>query len=440
MSEKAEKSSGWLKTIIGTLTGLLSGAIVMYLTPLVDRVIKPAKPVANFGVEHDGLTVTFHNQSTGGHEGWWDFGDGSPLEPVSPQQQVLTHTYPAPSDYQAKLTLRNLIGEENERTVAIHLDAPKSEPPQVLTLEATPIGSGAYAPATFRVTGRAKNATLCVWSAGDDRPVEISRDTPNNQERLVTFARPGNYRIKMVAVNGLDADEKSQVVSVREAPAGSVTASLAVTDQAIRVEAVSANYVFHQAFSPFTRSDVEPIALTVPAKPGFEIADIRLKSATGPGLQGKPALTLDPTAVGCPGARDLKLQLAPDRRSAMLTGQLVREGGKRGGASLSLPVVLLQERRSRAARPPIPVTSALAVPGSATLSLPPLPANWVDTQRQVRVELRDGDRVIWQCSQVPSTAVIPLRGRRYSVTTRVQGNQVAIDLAEVRPGQSASAR
>src|SRR5262245_37900819 len=47
-------AGGWLKTILGTVAGLLGGGIMMYLSPLLDKVIKPPRPVANFAVEHEG--------------------------------------------------------------------------------------------------------------------------------------------------------------------------------------------------------------------------------------------------------------------------------------------------------------------------------------------------------------------------------------------------
>src|SRR6266849_5833345 len=107
----AEQKSvkGWLKTLFGTMLGLASGAAAMYISPLVNGVIKPGRPLANFAVETDGLTATFHNRYTG--EGWWDFGDGSPLEPAMHDQASLSHTYPRPGTYTAKLTVRNFIGE-----------------------------------------------------------------------------------------------------------------------------------------------------------------------------------------------------------------------------------------------------------------------------------------------------------------------------------------
>src|SRR5262249_27591215 len=64
----AGKISARLKTLLGSIAGLLSGAFMMYVSPLVDKVISPAKPVANFGVEYNGLTVAFTNQSANGSE------------------------------------------------------------------------------------------------------------------------------------------------------------------------------------------------------------------------------------------------------------------------------------------------------------------------------------------------------------------------------------
>lgn len=60
-----EKIKGWIKMAIGTAGGLLSGAIVMYVTPLVDKVVRPSKPLANFSHEKDGLKIRFQNLSSG---------------------------------------------------------------------------------------------------------------------------------------------------------------------------------------------------------------------------------------------------------------------------------------------------------------------------------------------------------------------------------------
>src|SRR5439155_22504408 len=70
---KGNKLISWVKAGLVSLGGLLAGAAMMYASPLLDRVIKPNPPVANFQSEPDGLKVVFHNRATGGREGWWEF-------------------------------------------------------------------------------------------------------------------------------------------------------------------------------------------------------------------------------------------------------------------------------------------------------------------------------------------------------------------------------
>ena len=130
------KISTWVKTVVGTLAGLMSGAAMVYVSPLVDRVVKPTKPLANFAADVSGLTVTFHNRSSGNGEGWWDYGDGSPLEPITSTQETVAHTYPGPGSYVVKLTMRNFIGDESDRTINLQLDNLKTEPPAIQALDA----------------------------------------------------------------------------------------------------------------------------------------------------------------------------------------------------------------------------------------------------------------------------------------------------------------
>jgi len=133
MSETQEKKS-WLRTIIGAVAGLCSGAVIMYLTPLVNSVVKGEPPLANFDARPDGLNVTFHNLSAGpkSMEGWWDFGDGSALTPLAADQDV-RHTYTRPGAYTAKLTVRNLLGEASDRSVTLQLDAAAAAEPRALS-------------------------------------------------------------------------------------------------------------------------------------------------------------------------------------------------------------------------------------------------------------------------------------------------------------------
>src|SRR5262245_55296214 len=82
---------GWLKAGILGFLGLGGGIAGTYLTAVVDTVVKPAKPVANFAIAADGLNLTCQNQASG-ESGWWDFGDGTPLEPFAADKHP-AHNY-----------------------------------------------------------------------------------------------------------------------------------------------------------------------------------------------------------------------------------------------------------------------------------------------------------------------------------------------------------
>jgi hypothetical protein len=125
-------------------------------------------------------------------------------------------------------------------------------------------------------------------------------------------------------------------------------------------------------------------------------------------------------------------------------GELVRDGGRplrsKGTApTLLVRVQLTQERRTPVSRPPVSVTTTLSVPGSAAVSLPPLPPGWVDPRRQLRLELRDGDRLVWQESQLPRGVPVQLQNRRCTLTAVPLGNQVRIDLAASKTSQQLTA-
>src|SRR5262249_32171243 len=202
-----------------------------------------------------------------------------------------------PDSYMAKLIWRNLIGDENDRAVKIDLDKPKSEPPTIVALEATPVCAGALAPATFRVVGKTKNAKLCVWDCGDDRRLEFSTAAPDNQDRLVTFKKAGGYMVKLAAVNGDQGVEKSTIVYVDEPPPGSVAAILTVQDQGTRVDKIETPLAITANVPPYHKDDVYRFDRQAPAKQGYQVIDARMEAVTDRGV------------------RNLDLKIAPDRQS-----------------------------------------------------------------------------------------------------------------------------
>jgi PKD repeat protein len=273
MAESTEKPEGkkgsWFKAMIGTVAGLMSGAFMMYLSPLLDKVVRPAKPVANFAVDVQGLTVQFHNRSSSRAEGWWDFGDGSPLEPVNAETSTVLHTYAKPGTYTVKLSLRNLLNEENDRSVTINVDSANTDPPAILALEAIPVSGSFYAPATFRLVSKMKNTSLCVWETDPDRPLDIIPDPPAEQDRLVTYNEPGGYVVKLVAVNGKQAKEKSIIVQVMEPPTGAVTAVLHVTEQMVKVDKADRRVTLTESFGGNASATSMPINRKIDARLGW---------------------------------------------------------------------------------------------------------------------------------------------------------------------------
>jgi hypothetical protein len=418
------KMGSKFKTLCGTLAGLLSGAFMMYVSPLITKVIEPAKPVANFGIEANGMTVTFYNQSTGGSEGWLDYGDGSPLEPVSAKQMTLTHTYLNPDSYLAKLTWRNLLGDENERSVKIELEKPKTEPPAIVALEANPICPGAYAPATFHVVTKLKNAQLSVWDCGDDRKLEFASENLDNLDRLVTFQRAGGYMVKVAAVNGEQAVERSTIVYVDEPPPGMITAILTLSDQGTRVDKLESTVAVATSFPVYSKEDAYRFDRQVPAKPGYSITDAKME------------------IVNNQGVRNLDMKIAPDKQSIHVTGELVKESGlfKRSTPppSLLVRVKMTQEREVPDKRAPVALTGTIPAPGSILVSLPPLPATWINAQRQLKLELREGDRVAWQEAPLPRNAPVTLQNRHLSLTATPQDSQVRVELTEASPSPPVS--
>src|SRR5262245_2851496 len=349
-------------------------------------------------------------------------------------QEIVTHKYTNPGYYTVKLVVRNLLGEPDERSVALHLDEDHGEPPQIKALDAFPQSPGSYAPATFRIKSEVKNAKVCVWDFDDDRPLEIVSDCSGGLDRLVTFEKPGGYVIKLAAVNGNHAVEKTEIVNVLERPAGMVTAVLTVTDQATQVETLSTPFSFVEQFPGQQKQDVYHFEKLAPARQGYEIKEVRLQNGKTPGpkLEDQNELAVAEPFLSGMGMKNVKLTLASDRKSVKLGGDLVRDPllGKKDKTlpNVTVPVVIVQEKRSQAQRQPITITGSFSFPGSIMLKLPELPKDWVDARRQFRRELLDADRVALQESLLPRNRAVGVQGRRFVINAVQVGEQIRVDL------------
>jgi PKD repeat protein len=445
-SPRSGKLSGWIKAILGAIGGICSGVLAMNLTAYLNNAVKPAKPIANFGAVPEGLTVQFQNLSQGG-QGWWDFGDGTPLQPVTPDHEFVTHTYPRPGDYTVKLSLHNVVNDESERSVPVHVDdkaSPAALPPHIDSLVATPLSPGSYAPATIRLVSKVSHADVCVWDLGTDQPLEVITDSTAtaDQDRLVTFRKPGNYVIKLAAVNGTRSDEKTETVTIKDPPAGAATFVLNVCGKATHVMIHPRDYIFGQTFPREATGDTYHLDLRSPGRPDHIIADVTIKGPTGSdvaSLGQRTALDLDAEQLGLHSVRNLHLEVADDRQSVRLTGDLVRDPAHRDDpCGMVLPVVLREQKRVSMDLKAQEVTAVVALPengspSSVMLPFPPLAKTCEKAQRNLTLQLRDGDQVVWQDTQLTKSAIATLQKRRFVVTATKMSDQVRVDMIEAPP-------
>lgn len=367
------KKVGWIKAGVLGVLGLCGGVGGTYFTAVVDRAVKPAKPVANFAVAADGLSVTCENRASG-ESGWWDFGDGTPLEPFAPDQPM-KHTYAKPGSYAVKLIVRNYFGEENDRTVPIEVGtataAKDAPPPQIAAFAVQPLGAAAVAPATFRVTADVTNAGSCVWDYGDGR-VEVTE--AGKIDRLVTFERPGTFAVSLVAHNGRTGAKQTAQAKVDAPREGTTMAVLRVTDTGTKLdrlvgtEAVAVPVPNDKGAPGFSKS--------VPARAGFTVVSAE--------VAGAPA-----------SMKNVKAQVAADRRSVTLTGEWagdVRATNKAAGGSDALVRLKLTQERAVPVPPVVTmVTGAFGAFGQglrADLPLPPAPVGVASAKREFALEVR----------------------------------------------------
>ena len=387
----AKKGFGFLKAALGGGLGLATGVIGAYATAIVDQVAKPPKPVANFAISHDGLTVTCQNHASG-QSGWWDFGDGSPLEPFTADQKEVTHTYAKMGQYSVKLTVRNFLMEENDRAVPVDLNAPSnassSGGPAIAGLMIEPIGSGT-APATFRVKYEVKNAQQTILDLGSGAVPEI---VPANGvfEKLVVYEQPGRYPLQMYAVSGAKLEKQWKVVDVKPPAPGALSVVLKVTDSGTRLDRQTKQQMVTIPVPVKPAGRFERV-MTVP--PGFTLAEAKLGNFSNKAVKG------------------LSVEVMADKRSAKVSGEWTgsTEAAKRaaGGSDLMVPILMVQERA--VAMNPItqPIAAQLMSASifdsfdsrgndwnsnqrSALLTLPPMP-NGTNMKRTITLTLHEID-------------------------------------------------
>jgi hypothetical protein len=421
MSETTAKVGGvgklfsWVKAAVMGLFGLCSGAVIMYVSPWVDRVVKPPRPVANFGVQVDGLQVTFVNQAEG-HEGWWDFGDGSPLQPFTPDEKTFTHEYRKPGGYTARLTLRNLLGEENERAVNVSLDGTAAKPPAIDLFDVQPVDAKPYAPASYRVNTKVSNVDLCVWACGGDHPLEVVSDPPAAQEKFVTFVKPGKYTVKLAAVQGKQIVERSHAVEVLPAPFPTALAIVKVQNQVVPTKTLDRPQIVKVNFPDKIKGNKHAFTETIVAPKGARFVTAKF---TEPVKESY--------------IHDAKLTVADDGARVVLAGEYHPDKGdlkkKHATPHWIARIELTQQSTAKAeVKTGDPIVVQLKVPGTTLVPLARSPVGWKLQQRQIQLELRDGVNSVWNSTKMPSKTAMSLYNQPCLVTAVETGDQLRIDV------------
>jgi len=406
----APAKKSYFKTIAGAMLGLFSGAAAMYATAVFNTVVKPNPPVANFAVSTDGLNATCQNHAVG-TGGWWDYGDGSPLEAYDPGKPNVTHTYTKPGSYSIKLIVRNFLMEESERSVPVDLTTPPQTqaPPTVSDFTVEAIGSQSVAPAAFRIRGKAENTERVILDLGDR--VEVNTDT-GTFERLVVFEKPGQYPIQLIGHTGKQAVKQSAMVTVTAPKSGTLSVLLKVTDAGARVEKQTFTEIV-----PITAptKGTKTIERVIPARAGFNIVQASIGKVTSSAIQ------------------NLKVAVAADKRTAKITGEWTGSG-----TEAMVPVIINGEKTTAIAMAPESLAAAFPPSGLPTikLPLPPQPRNVAGVQRKMSLEFREASadgtsRVLLTVAdlKVPySGTVMPVRGTSgpQPVSAQLVGDSVVV--------------
>jgi hypothetical protein len=322
--------------------------------------------------------------------------------------------------------------------VTVHLDPagdPSAAPPQVASLDAESVSPGAYAPATFKVACKVQNAQLCLLDYGDERPPEVV--TGDSAERLVTFKDPGGHAIKLMAINGTRLDSKTEIVNVEEAPAGTVSAVLTITDTATRIKSQQ-RWVALFPGRTVTTSSPDGIFTGVTVKvPGGQAMPLDVQA---------PEHDLDPAALRMKNTQNLKLEILNSGRSIQLAGESTKNwrGQPYPPEAVAVHLQLTEQQRQSVGQDGVTSSTTLAVPAGtqssvAGLPLPGVPADWQGVKRTAKLKLAEGDKTLWE-GQVPASATFSIGNRPFqlSVTADAAKGQIHLDLRDMSPAPPAA--
>jgi len=195
-----EKARADFRLDQGALTsvfGLVSGAALMYLTPLVNNVIKPGKPAANFAQTGERPDRHLQQPLHRRHPMAGGTSATAPPGTLRAGEGHHTHTYRTPAATR-QVSCRICLGEESERPSRQYRDS--------LATATAPKDRGVRRPETerrqrpghFQDHQQRKNASCRLGPGRRRAQIEMNPST----EKYVTLQEPGYYNLRLVAFNG----------------------------------------------------------------------------------------------------------------------------------------------------------------------------------------------------------------------------------------------
>lgn len=433
MAEEQAKPSrvkSMFKVVFGSFIGLCTGALMMYANVIFDKVVKPPKPVANFSAgSTDGLTATLQNMASG-QSGWWDFGDGTPLEPFDSEKTQVTHAYAKAGSYKVSLTVRNFLNEEADRSINVDVTAatvatavgaaPSELPPAVKGWKVEAVG-GTQAPATFHVTGELENADEVIWRLGNDKTEQLTAQS-GPIDKYIRIDQPGQQHIVLTAISKSSKQPQVLVhaVDVQAQKSAVYTATLRVTDSAMRVDTAVRTQLVSINLHDKTGGATKNFTRVINASPSSTIQSVEL------GKMAKAVIRKE----------SVKIEIAKDKLSATISGEwattgdaLVREAG---GSDVTLPLLVKEERVTQLSPKTSEVAGTLDARQQIVLPVPANPLPGVKRSMTVDFSYRlpDGKRTPVASGPLDAAgnwaSKVKLGGKDYTIQARTVNGQVVI--------------
>ncbi len=400
MADAPETKNSLFKTLVTSALGIIGGAVAMWLTSFVSSAIKPPKPLPNFAFQVEGLHVTFMNRSTHAQYGWWDFGDNTALEPFTPDKDRVVHQFPKPGTYNVKLALKNILGEESERTVTVALNEDTMPKPDIRQFRVKALSDANKTPVTYEISAELRNVDMCIWSLGDEVPMEVVNDPGKSIRKTVTFDEPGFKTLRLFVPYGKKPVERSETIFVTANTFQSSPSTPAAPSATI---ALNLTYVAAPDSKTETWTYVVPLpsgsGAVVPfetrpqsALPGFTIAKYEIL----PNKQIKDGLPL----------------LSADRTGLSYRGEVFRPAFNVKSITIQARVWLEKPGQLQEVKRD-PVYMTLKIPGETILPLPALESGWIAKGIKMDLKIHDERNQSLFATQkdLPTNARIVVGGR-----------------------------